>query len=1382
MKRIDLRWFTTAVICLALVVFFTGCPTEAPQPDPGRLTITGGFEGNSLAHAVYVFPPAANLSTPQHIQNAMIGPNLVALGAIATGAGNVFTLATMAGGFWTGSGSFQVVLVNSNGGIDNAENPMFRRAAAVSFSNGNASVGIGGFAPVVGGGGEGGMTTVFDLANDVVFQALPLNIPITDEMFEGTPFRYAGASFMAVQESGRRALHFSTGDIYWRGLRIDHSFVNFAAGDTIRIAGRVVTGTVRVHLCYNINSFGAPLGGWNPILVEGNAFEREFTLSAEDVSAIIANAHFGNPSHLQLRTRESGSEMIITELIIRGERPQGWTPDNGNGNGGPGNGDDDGTIPAELVGDWGIPGVEGIVPDMVTLTINTDGTGAFAGIPVSWSEAGGRLTVNTAGITGSAVWEIVGGRLRFSDGQGDHGAALEVLPDLYRLGDNGGPGNGGDDGTIPAELVGDWGIPGVEGIVPDMVMLTINADGTGAFAGIPASWSEAGGRLTVNTAGITGSAVWEIVGGRLRFSDGQGDHGTALEVLPDLYRLGDNGGPGNGGDDDGNGPGNGDQLPPPADPSRLVINNFEGGTLAHIVYVFTPGTNLSTPEAITNVILDGWVSSGTLTLGYANKFLMTRGWEGSLLMPGEWTGSGTLQVILLYNGGVFDDVTNPMFRLAAVVFANGSATVDIGSFAPIVTNFTVTFDSNGGSAVPTQRVNIGDTANRPEDPSWEHRNFVDWYADSDLTTVHDFSTPVTQNITLFARWEYTGGTISVTNNADRGPGSLRYAIDTVPPGYTIYIEDGVGTIRLESPLEINRSLTIKGNGTTLTRSAGWTAVEDMTQLLRITSSVVTVGISRMHFTGGRANNNGAAINHNGGTLILESSVFSNNVTGGGGSGGAIWSGNNGTLIANGNTFFGNSAGGLGGAIQSSGANSTVTLTGNLFHGNTSALRPVASGSNIVSGGFNVVDLPFGTGDNQSGWLVGTGDSFVADIPVSPVSFRLLSGSGAAGVIPSRTAEYPTVDFFGNGIIFPAAAGAVQSPAVGYLLTIIDNARGDVNVSPEPNVDGLHIDVTLTPVPSTATANEYTFSHWLVNGIEYGSDVPLNLRLTGNTNARAVFTTTLVVTDPGDATGAALRSGTLRYALQSSVVGDRIRFSGPITVELIAPLNVTSDIVIEGNGATITRSASFTQMLHLLVIYPEATVSISRIHFRGGMSSGSGGAIRNNGGTLILESCIFSHNVAALGGALENSNGGTLIVRGNTFFQNRATSAGGTINNSDGTLTMTGNLFYRNTAASGNMQPVVRNAAAATVKSLGFNIVDVMLGGGVFHQSGWIGGTGDTTLEGLGIPGIPFDEATFVPVDGLRNVMPGTPIEDFPAFDFNGNPRTWPGAPGAVNAP
>ncbi len=63
--------------------------------------------------------------------------------------------------------------------------------------------------------------------------------------------------------------------------------------------------------------------------------------------------------------------------------------------------------------------------------------------------------------------------------------------------------------------------------------------------------------------------------------------------------------------------------------------------------------------------------------------------------------------------------------------------------------FTITFDSDGGSEVSAQEVEVGKTASKPEDPTKDGYTFYAWYnGDSE----YDFTTAVTANLTLKAQW------------------------------------------------------------------------------------------------------------------------------------------------------------------------------------------------------------------------------------------------------------------------------------------------------------------------------------------------------------------------------------------------------------------------------------------------------------------------------------------------------------------------------------------------------------------------------------------------------------------------------------------------------
>lgn len=64
--------------------------------------------------------------------------------------------------------------------------------------------------------------------------------------------------------------------------------------------------------------------------------------------------------------------------------------------------------------------------------------------------------------------------------------------------------------------------------------------------------------------------------------------------------------------------------------------------------------------------------------------------------------------------------------------------------------FTVSFDTAGGSKVASQKVEDGAKASRPADPTRSGYSFDGWYKGG---SKYDFSTPVTADVTLTARWK-----------------------------------------------------------------------------------------------------------------------------------------------------------------------------------------------------------------------------------------------------------------------------------------------------------------------------------------------------------------------------------------------------------------------------------------------------------------------------------------------------------------------------------------------------------------------------------------------------------------------------------------------------
>lgn len=72
---------------------------------------------------------------------------------------------------------------------------------------------------------------------------------------------------------------------------------------------------------------------------------------------------------------------------------------------------------------------------------------------------------------------------------------------------------------------------------------------------------------------------------------------------------------------------------------------------------------------------------------------------------------------------------------------------------PVGDFVTVTFDTNGGSAIDAVQVEPGSTVERPvPDPVKNGYAFAGWYANPSRTIPFDYATPITGDTTVYARW------------------------------------------------------------------------------------------------------------------------------------------------------------------------------------------------------------------------------------------------------------------------------------------------------------------------------------------------------------------------------------------------------------------------------------------------------------------------------------------------------------------------------------------------------------------------------------------------------------------------------------------------------
>lgn len=168
-------------------------------------------------------------------------------------------------------------------------------------------------------------------------------------------------------------------------------------------------------------------------------------------------------------------------------------------------------------------------------------------------------------------------------------------------------------------------------------------------------------------------------------------------------------------------------------------------------------------------------SSRTRIMGYFLKSITLFDNTGNAIQP---NGSVTITVtnndmtttlpfdkytkaIALY----IDDANN-FTELNCTNKGNGTVSFETDHFSDygvvyIAEIYTVTFDSKGGSPVPSSRIQKGATyMTMPADPTKADATFVGWYKDEDCTIPFDNSEAINSDMTLYAKWRQN--TYSVT--------------------------------------------------------------------------------------------------------------------------------------------------------------------------------------------------------------------------------------------------------------------------------------------------------------------------------------------------------------------------------------------------------------------------------------------------------------------------------------------------------------------------------------------------------------------------------------------------------------------------------------------
>ncbi len=170
------------------------------------------------------------------------------------------------------------------------------------------------------------------------------------------------------------------------------------------------------------------------------------------------------------------------------------------------------------------------------------------------------------------------------------------------------------------------------------------------------------------------------------------------------------------------------------------------------------------PDVLKNVYGDNNVSVdeyGNITVNVKLEDPQERIWVFELALRGERKkrivvsdGAVTARDEITYNDS---DAVAYGITISAYPDASGQTHIEYIEGE----SHTVTFNSNGGSALPSQTIEAGGKATEPSDPTKAGYTFGGWYSDTALTSAYSFNTVVTANITLYAKWTPSGGTTGI---------------------------------------------------------------------------------------------------------------------------------------------------------------------------------------------------------------------------------------------------------------------------------------------------------------------------------------------------------------------------------------------------------------------------------------------------------------------------------------------------------------------------------------------------------------------------------------------------------------------------------------------
>jgi hypothetical protein len=474
---------------------------------------------------------------------------------------------------------------------------------------------------------------------------------------------------------------------------------------------------------------------------------------------------------------------------------------------------------------------------------------------------------------------------------------------------------------------------------------------------------------------------------------------------------------------------------------------------------------------------------------------------------------------------------------------------------------------------------------------------------------------------------------------------------------------------------------------------------------------------------GNGKGSGGGIRNEGALTILNSTLSGNTAYGGGGIS------NGSSLTISNSTFFDNSAT-FGGGIENFGG--TFSLNNSTLSGN-SAIQGVGRGGAIYNRGVGTISnstlsgnsaiQPGGGIFNYSG-LSYTGTLNIANtIIANSTSGGDYAGSGTVNLIGSAA----------NNLITQLA----PIPGIGDWATTVTSVA--LNLGPLQNNGGPTFTMALGAgsVAIKTAAGTGTDQRGInrttadIGAYSFGIAVNTNSDATaidGVTSLREAITQ--ANNTPGNDGISFNLTGSNTITLASALPTiAKASFAGSVTinglgVSLLTINGNSSDfnffnIATGGNlfvsGATISGAKFTSGNGGAFNSLGSLAISASTIT---GNSALNGGAIINQGTSLVVKNSIISNNTTAgYGGGINNYNGGTISISNSTISGNSSTNGGGGIINTNSNLTITDSVFTGNLSTTSKGAGILNANANSflTVSGSTFSNNTARNGGALFNN-------------------------------------------------------------------